>query len=193
MTKSMPEALQFLWHPASLSAQKQNKAIADSPCFWSMFSGCPHEFLHISSHWITIFLRLVWIKTSGNLWHYRDLEEEKRTTLKTRQVHTPFPMGVAKYGIFVLSTSDLTSFSACAYAAPLPTIMRGDFADLSKLTARLHNWEKRKRNKLRPRSTSQLVIIISVLQHSASGQEKGGIFIPSVEQRNIDFVTLRWP
>lgn len=38
---------------------------------------------------------------------------------------TPFPIGVAKKGKLVLSINSRTSFSAFAYAAPLPTTTKG--------------------------------------------------------------------
>lgn len=43
---------------------------------------------------------------------------------------TPFPIGVGRKGMPVESTKAVTYFSALEYAAPLPTIMRGDWAVL---------------------------------------------------------------
>ena len=49
----------------------------------------------------------------------------------------PFAIDIGRYGMPVFSTSALMSASACAYAAPLPRMISGFFADFKRSSARL--------------------------------------------------------
>src|SRR5687767_776376 len=72
------------------------------------------------------------ITTSASARTYERAAEADRLWLSGSR---PLAMDIGRYGMPLFSTKALMSASACAYAAPLPRITNGFFADLSRSIA----------------------------------------------------------